>query len=334
LLREKDALHASKAKLSDLTEKKRAAQDQLVSKMDEWRSGIANDSTERVAIMKRSSEDLLKKIREKKGGREGQDERLAGIESPPMAIDVSVSSAVTAFLEMADEGGDEKKDSSSSASSLGAVYDGLRTMLKEYATANDLLPESVAEKLSQLSEEKTDAAHENLQTLTLDHIELTEKNIEEAMNAQMDAKKASNTAAETCRRNLANMGPTLAAAKEAAVITRKKRAASDAYYAEQVLHFKETVTFAENALKGVEALAEREFSGREAALQSLREEIARTLDLCSKLEGTGSDKEKADDSDVLQKVTVRHALSKTVAQASAQTESSEVVASRTVRVSK
>lgn len=342
LLEEKDNLNASIAKLRETTELKKEAQESLVSKMDEWKQGVSDDSAETLAVLKRSSEDLLKTIRERKNG-ENNDDRLSGIDRPsssPNKIDIVVSSEVGAtdddensspsFLETSEE------KSGDGVRSLDDMYERVEGMLKEYVSANGILPENIAKKLEEVSSpsEASDSTHDDLHDLVLTHIEKTQQSIEEALNAQVEAKKAAEGAAQTCRENLANLGPLLAAAKEAVAVTQKKKAASDDYYATQVLHFKQSITFAQDALKSIEVLAEREFAGHDTSLRALKEEIQKTLDLCSKLEGGligGADATNsvASDAKSVEQVNVHHAMSRTVAQATAETESHEVLASKT-----
>ena len=115
--------------------------------------------------------------------------------------------------------------------------------------------------------------------------------------------------------------------------TRTPTRNTNRYYAAHVLHFKQTIEFAQETLKAVEKRANEEFSGGEwdESLKRMREEIKKTLDLCSKLEG--KDNNSDGDGVKLMNMThtaVRSVKSQTEVHAVAKTKTDEVLKAETV----
>lgn len=353
LVQQKNDLNASIADLKRTMELRNTAKKHFIEKVSDWKDDILDESTERLKILKASSEQLLKTIREKKSGSTENIKRPR--DAPPViansdrntarsTIGIVVSAGAgspvttrpkavdTAFLQEEEEDvttGEEDQE----AQSFHGLYESIGELMRKYQDANGALPSDVQSKLQETASKATDST---VHQATLDSLISLHGNMDNELAAQEEAEKKANQDAETCKNDLTEAEPLLETAKQSEANAKRKRRESDEYYATHVLHFKQTIEFAQETLQSVEKRATEEFSGQEwdESLKKMHEEIKRTLDLCAKLEGKNDNDESSSSVDLqlvnMTHTAVRSVQSQTEVHAVAKTQTDEILKEETV----
>ena len=323
------------------------AKKQFIEKVSDWKDDILDESTERLKILKSSSDQLLHTIRDKKNGAADNIERPRN--APPViansdmntaqsTIGIVVSAGAgspvttrpksldTVFLQQ--DGHEEEEE----AQRFDSLYQSIGELMRKYQEANGALSGDVQSKLQETASKATDST---VHQATLESLISLHENIDKELAAQEEAETKAKQDAEKCKNDLVEAEPLLETAKQSEANAKRKRKESDEYYAAHVLHFKQTIEFAQETLKAVEKRANEEFSGGEwdESLKRMREEIKKTLDLCSKLEGKDNNSNGGDDGVKLMNMThtaVRSVQSQTEVHAVAKTKTDEVLKAETV----
>lgn len=360
LVDEKNNLNASIANLKKAMEVRGSAGKDLIAKVSEWKDAIVDESGERLNELKASSDALLSAIREKKGGKNNMNP-LESIRRPSSAppviqavdprvatpvVGISLSSGagqpvtqrpstrdatVSSLLETGEDGDTQAEEQTS----FDTLTENIGEFMKLLSDDVEGTAPSLKEKLEAVAQQApaTEDLGKTVHKATLDELYTIRGSIDGAIQEQTDLATKARDEANKCQDENRALGPLLEEAQKSLKETKEKRKASDAYYAKHVLHFKQTIEFAQETLKSVERRASEEFSGQgwDEQLKKMREDIARTLALCAKLEGKNASTGTASPPKLvnMQHVAVRSTNSKTDVQVSAKTRTKEVIAEQT-----
>jgi len=335
------------------------AQSNLVTKVSDWKQHLVGGSSDRLRDLKRSSEQLMDVIKQAQinldtpsfasAGPVTQSTDGGGTVTSTVGVTVLSGTGVstvtptvrdeTVLLSLVEGPSDKEADvkkkadvekgaEKKKASSFDTVYDSILDMVKEYATADNELGNSVKDQIEEQRPQIPEAAEDNtVHQVVLEQLLQTRFTIGDAIEAQRKAIPDAIAAGDECSRALAIKELEMKAARAAVAAIKKKKMESNEYYLKHILIFKETIEFAKETLRNMEIRAVEKFSGEVASaeLRKMKEEIERTLDLCAKLEVV-PEKKKA--KVITEEGGFIHHVSeqKTVAQASSETTTDEFLA--------
>jgi len=343
-------LNESIATLRKVIAIRSVAQEKLVTQVSDWKDRIVGDSSNRLRDLKRSSEQLLQVVKESKVEVDSPSRVKApgviqstdgdGTVTSQVGVTVLTGAGVptmtphlhdeteTAFISLAEEPVEDAED----AVGFDGVYNSILGMVKEYSGAEGDLTESVKQQIERQKKQIPEQADDNtVHQVVLDQLLQTRSTIYGAIEAQRKAISDEKLATVELSNELAQKTLELKAAQSIVNAIETKKEESDAYYLKHILVHRQTIDFAKDTLKEMESRAVKLFNGTVASssMRKMKEEIERTLDLCSKIVLVPKKEEQKAEPPCIPPCAqpsgfVHHVNQKTVAQASSQTVTDEI----------
>ena len=215
------------------------AKKQFIEKVSDWKDDILDESTERLKILKSSSDQLLHTIRDKKNGAADNIERPR--DAPPVIANSNMNTAQstigivvsagagspvttrpksldTVFLQQ--DGHEEEEE----AQRFDSLYQSIGELMRKYQEANGALSGDVQSKLQETASKATDST---VHQATLESLISLHENIDKELAAQEEAETKAKQDAEQCKNDLVEAEPLLETAKQSEANAKRKRKESD-----------------------------------------------------------------------------------------------------------